>query len=277
MSIKLIALDLDRTTLNAQSRLSPGNRAALEQAIFRGIHVVIASGRSFHTLPEDVLAVPGIEYAVTSNGASLWHLPTKRCLHSFLLPPKTVETVLRLTADEHRLTYEGFIRGKAYGDAAYVREPERFGAVPRGLAYVKATRTLVEDMPAFLREHQDELESMDVVVPGADLRDEILSRLAPALPEVYLTSSAPQLVELAHRDAGKHAGVRLLAERLGLTREDVAAFGDADNDADLLAWAGTGIAVANASPACRAAADFVTEHHDRDGVAMGIREVLGLN
>lgn len=276
MDIKLIALDLDRTTLNAKSRLSEGNRAALERAIQNGVHVVIASGRPFRSLPEDVLSVDGIEYAITSNGAALWHLPTGRCLHSFTLPPDTAETVLRLTADEYRVTCEAIIRGDAYCDAAYLRDPERFGAVPEGIAYIRATRTLVEDMPAFLREHCHELESIDVIVPGAELRDRVMARLRPALPDVYFTTSAPQLVELSHRDAGKHSGLRLLTERLGLTPEQCIAFGDADNDADLLRWAGTGVAVANATPACRAAADYVTLPHDADGVAHALRELLGL-
>lgn len=276
MDIKLIALDLDRTTLNAESRLSDGNRAALERAIGRGVHVVIASGRPFRSLPGDVLSVSGIEYAITSNGAALWHLPTGTCLHSFTLPPDTAETVLRLTADEYRVTCEAIIRGDAYCDAAYLRDPERFGAVPEGIAYIRATRTLLENMPAFLRAHCHELESIDVIVPGAELRDRVMARLRPALPNVYFTTSAPQLVELSHRDAGKHSGLRLLTQRLGLRPEQCIAFGDADNDADLLRWAGVGVAVANATPACRAAADYVTRHHDRDGVAHALRELLGL-
>ena len=74
MAIRCIALDMDYTTLDRMGRLSPGNRAALERAIQKGIHIVIASGRSRISLPADVLAVPGIEYAVTSNGAAVYYL-----------------------------------------------------------------------------------------------------------------------------------------------------------------------------------------------------------
>ena len=51
MNIQCIALDLDRTTLNSQGRLSAGNRQAIEAAIAQGIHVVIASGRALASLP----------------------------------------------------------------------------------------------------------------------------------------------------------------------------------------------------------------------------------
>lgn len=51
--------------------------------------------------------------------------------------------------------------------------------------------------------------------------------------------------------------------------EEVAAFGDADNDADMLKEAGVGIAVGNASVLAMGTADMVVPHHDRDGVAAG--------
>ena len=68
MSVKCIALDMDRTTLNAQGMLSEENRKAICFAIENGVHVVIASGRAFSSLPGEVTGIPGIEYAVTCNG-----------------------------------------------------------------------------------------------------------------------------------------------------------------------------------------------------------------
>ena len=54
MSVKCIALDMDRTTLNAQGMLSEENKKAIRLAIEKGIHVVIASGRVFSSLPGEV-------------------------------------------------------------------------------------------------------------------------------------------------------------------------------------------------------------------------------
>ena len=71
-------------------------------------------------------------------------------------------------------------------------------------------------------------------------------------------------------------GLRYVAEILGLEREEIAAFGDAGNDSEMLAYAGVGIAMENASQDCKAAANFITKHHDEDGVAWGIREILNL-
>ena len=54
MSVKCIALDMDRTTLNAQGMLSEENKKAIRLAIEKGVHVVIASGRAFSSLPGEL-------------------------------------------------------------------------------------------------------------------------------------------------------------------------------------------------------------------------------
>ena len=133
MAVKCIALDLDRTTLNKEGRLSEGNRKALEEVIAAGIHVVIASGRAFDTLPQDILSVAGIEYAITGNGAAMYHLPTGKCLKRSRLSKQAVEAIMNATKAED-VTYEAFIDGIAYADKVYLEDPQRFGATACGVA-----------------------------------------------------------------------------------------------------------------------------------------------
>ena len=70
MSIKLIALDLDGTTLNSAKRISERTCVALETAAKQGVHIVVATGRPFAALPEDVFHIHAIRYMLTSNGAA---------------------------------------------------------------------------------------------------------------------------------------------------------------------------------------------------------------
>lgn len=275
MSIRCIALDLDRTTLGADGRLSHGNRQALEEAIAQGIHIIIASGRPFGSLPQDVASIPGIEYAITSNGAAVYHLPTGRRLRGFLLEPASVHAILRLTESEP-LAYEAFVDGEAFAGAAYVRDPAAHGASPQAIGYIQRTRRPVEDMRAFITAHAAELDSLDLVVGDEARKARLWAALETEIPGIYVTSSVPQLIEISHASAGKRAGVRFVTELLGLSPAQTAAFGDGDNDADMLRYVGLGVAVANASPACLAAADCVTASYDQDGVAQGIHNILCL-
>jgi len=272
MSIRLIALDLDQTTLRRDKSLSAANRAAIGEAIAAGVEVAVASGRALASLPESVTRIPGLRYAITSNGAAVCDLRTGERIQAFLLEEEAAEQVLSLVPEE--LPLEAFVEGVPYADAAYVAEPTAFGPPVEAVPYIQASRTPVEDMRAFIREHIASLDALDVITRDQDHCDRLRSLLAESVPGLYLTSSAPNLLEISDRRAGKHAGAAWLAEQLGIAREETAAFGDAENDREMILWAGLGIAVANAAEGVRAAADLVTDSNEEDGVARGIREIL---
>lgn len=275
MEIKLIALDLDRTTLNAQGKLSEANRNAIVRAIDKGIHVCIASGRAFDTLPAEVVSVPGIEYAITGNGAAVYRIQDKQCMRSFLLTPESVEAIMKATQG-YPVVYEAFINGAAYAAKAYIEQPAKYGATPQAVAYVQSTRHLLEDMPRFILEHKTQLDGMDIVVKDEAMKQQITARVAGVTSDVYITSSMKQLVEISYKDAGKKSGVQYIAEYLGIQRENIAAFGDADNDLDMIQYAGCGIAMENASERLLASADYVTRHHDLDGLAYAFEKILNI-
>lgn len=76
---------------------------------------------------------------------------------------------------------------------------------------------------------------------------------------------------------GRESGrIKIYGDLLGIPAEETAAFGDADNDIDMLEASGFGFAVENASPACLAAADYITRSNREDGVAFGIYAILGI-
>ena len=273
MDIKCIALDLDRTTLNAQGKLSKANEEAIRKAVAKEIHVCIASGRAFDTLPQDVVSIPGIEYAITSNGAAVYRIQDKQCLRSYVLTEQSVKKILELTKD-FPVTYEGFIRGTAYAAKEYIEDPVKFRATEHAVAYVQSTRHLQDDIVSFLKQHDDELDSMDIVVKDEAQKQKVIEVLKAEVEDIYITSSISQLVEISYKDAGKRSGVKFITEYLGLNPKQVAAFGDADNDIDMLEYAGCGIAMENASNGLLAVADAVTLHHDRDGVAYALKNIL---
>jgi Cof subfamily protein (haloacid dehalogenase superfamily) len=273
MSIKCIALDLDRTTLNIDGKLSKENKAALEYAISRGVHIVVASGRAFDTLPRDVIEVSGIEYAITSNGTAVYHIPTKKCLHQYKLTKDSIKEIIQLSKSE-KVTYEAFIDGKAYADSTYIDHPEIFGANEQAIAYIRETRNMVENIEQFIKEHIEELDCMDIITKDNELKRTLMEQLKNDVEGIYVTSSIEQLIEISNEQAGKHSGVKFIMELLKLKQEEIAAFGDGDNDIDMLKFVGTGIAVENASEQCKNAADMITKHHNENGVAYGIYEML---
>ena len=277
MKITSIALDLDGTTLNSQGVLSERTRRALVRAAQSGICVIPASGRSFDSLPGEILRIPEIRYVITSNGTAVMDVHTGTYLRKFVLTEESVEKILLLMEDEE-VAYEAFIDGKAYAQSAYVEDPVRFGAMPAAIDYIRRTREPVEDMETFIRTGgaAGKLDCLDVVVKGEEKKRRLWQLLEKEVPDIYVTSSVPQLLEISYKDAGKDSALRFLLEYLGLEQAESAAFGDGDNDRGMLAFAGIGIAVANGSQGCLQAADHVTGSNDEDGVAAGIEWLLSL-
>ncbi len=286
MKIKCLALDMDGTILE-DGHLLEENKKALQEALDQGVHVVVASGRSFLTLPEEVIGIPGIEYAITSNGASVYYIPTGERIYSSLISASSAEAVLKVTEGEP-LIYEAFVDGAAYSDARYVKDPITYGMTPTNvegahlikmpadayLDFVNKTRTPVDDMPGFIRAHEGELESIALIINDGLVKKEVWKRLKEEVPDIYITSSVFHLVEISNKDTGKGTGLKQIAEILHLKREEIAAFGNEDNDCDMLTYAGVGVAVADASEACLKSADMIVPACHECGAAKGIRELL---
>ena len=273
--VRLIALDLDGTTLDSSKQVSEKNRNAIINAVKNGVHVCIASGRAFDTLPSVVTEIPGIEYAITSNPAAVYEIRDKKCLRSYKLTAESVKTILELTKDMP-VTYEAFIEGRAYAGSEYIHNPVKFGATKEAIHYIQTTRTLIDDITGFIRQHVNELDSMDIIVKDADMKEKVCDAIYKETQDVYITSSVKQLVEISYKDAGKKSGVKFLADRLGVSKEEIAAFGDADNDKDMIEYAGYGIAVANASISLKEKADYITLSNDEDGIAYAFANILDI-
>jgi hydroxymethylpyrimidine pyrophosphatase-like HAD family hydrolase len=91
-----------------------------------------------------------------------------------------------------------------------------------------------------------------------------------------IVRSFPRFVEATNLAATKGQALKFLAHKLGVAQDETMAIGDNDNDADMVAWAGLGVAMGNASDAVRKVADYIAPHIGADGAAEAIdRFVLG--
>jgi Cof subfamily protein (haloacid dehalogenase superfamily) len=104
-----------------------------------------------------------------------------------------------------------------------------------------------------------------------DLQQRMLERFAGRL---YISKSLPYFLEFASPKVTKAAGLDFLAERLGFSRERTVAFGDGENDIELVDWAGYGVAVENADERVKAVADFICPPVEEEGVAQVLEAYL---
>lgn len=273
-NIRCIATDLDRTILNEQGKLSEHTTKVIKAAMENGIGLIIASGRAYDTLPAEIAEIAKTQYAITSNGAVVSQ--NGECIRRSFLKEDGVETLLKeyLQAKERFLiTMEVFWQGRAYCDKEYYEHPERFGS-QKAAEYVRTTRKAVDDMGGFVKEHKKELESISFISAQKDEREKLKQKLTNEIKGISITSSIEHLIEITPEGVSKGTSLKWLLEQIGIEPEECLAFGDGDNDADILAYAGIGIAVENASDTAKNAANYVTKSHKSEGVGIVVEEIL---
>jgi len=114
-----------------------------------------------------------------------------------------------------------------------------------------------------------------VVVDDPETLDAYKPRLVEKFgSRLFVAKSLPFFLELANREVSKGSGLGFLAERLGFDAAHTVAFGDGENDRELLAWAGYGVAVENAEPELKRRADWICPGPDEEGVAQVIEALL---
>lgn len=275
MSIKCVAVDLDGTLLGANGVLSDVTRRTIEKLLKRGIKVFVASGRSLKALPSAVTDIEGIRYVITSNGSAIYDLKDNVCLKVHHIKQDSVREILKVAEDED-VVFETFIEGVPYAQKEYVDNPVAYGATPQAISYIQSTRRPITDMETFILAHEGELDSLDIVVRTEDKKKELWEKLAQKVSGIHITSSVKQLIEISHEDATKATGITFLCDMLAIEENDIVAFGDADNDIEMLQLAGRGVAMGNASQSVKEIADAITESNTEDGVAKECNRIFCL-
>lgn len=268
MRIKLIALDLDGTVLQNDHRsVSDRMKAAVAAAAARGISVVIASGRICSFLPEDVAAIPQIDWAVTSNGSVLYSMKRKKAVSGAYISPEDAEWILRNIPRD--MWAEVWSRGKIHVDCSKWRRRADYPLFPlhkRALALIGGE---TEDLLSFVHDPGTRIEKINLPLIPPGEREGYRGVLAARGRYSAVNEGAG--LEVMRAGVSKAWGLRDFCRRVcGVGMEEVLAVGDSENDLEMLRECGFSVAMGNASDFVKKAADAVTRSNSEDGAALAI-------
>lgn len=270
--IKLIALDLDGTLLDSQKRLSQRNEEVLKECIRRGIHIVPCTGRIWKGIPEVIRTIPGIQYAITINGAVVEDVVNQRVLYERKMSLAQGIEILEL-AKQFDVMYDAYVDGQGYGEARFMEHMELYGVLPAIRQMVRDTRIVVPDLIETLKELKRPVEKVNYFFGNQSERKRARAALE-ARGDMIITSSFANNLEINLQGAAKGEGIRYLAQYLGLKLEETMGFGDGENDISMMRLAGIGVAMENGEDSVKAEADYVTDTNDADGVAKAIEKFV---
>ncbi|MBR5410733.1 MAG: HAD family hydrolase [Clostridia bacterium] len=270
---KLVALDLDGTLLDSDKRLSKENDLVLARAAGEGVTVVPATGRFYEAMPEEIRRLPYVRYVIEVNGAGVVDLETGEKLVRADIPWDEAVAIMEVL-DGCDVIYDCFSGGQAFmGRAHYDRIPE-FAPDRHYYKMLTELRQPVDDLKAFLRETKRPIQKTQFFFRDMDLRARLLKEFPARFSGYTVTSSVVNNIEITHKNANKGHALTALGTALGIDVADSMAFGDDLNDVPMLLAAGVGVAMANAGPEAKAAADLIAPSNDENGVAIVLARVL---
>jgi Cof subfamily protein (haloacid dehalogenase superfamily) len=259
----VFACDLDRTLIAGDGMLPPRTEAAIRAARAQGIRVIIATGRMFVSVRPYVLQAGIDDPVVCYQGAVVAEPDTGRWLRHEPIPVALGrEAIAAIVA-------EGFHVNVYVDDELFVGR-----ITPEARAYADFQGLVIHevgDLAAWLEKPPTKVVS----VGEPELLDGLEARLKEQFAgRLYISKSLPFFLEIASPKVTKGSGLQFLAEHIGFSAEKTVAFGDGENDIELLEWAGFGIAVANAHDRVLEVADYVCPPVTEEGVAQVIEAVL---
>ena len=268
--IRVLALDLDGTLLDSDKRLSEANRNALAAAAAKGILVVPTTGRFFGMMPPAVRDLPFVRYAITVNGAQVYDRETDTAIVREELPLAQALEIMRFL-DGFDVIYDCYQDNWGRMTAAMQERAADYAPDAHYLKMIRELRKPYPDLKAHLEEEGRDVQKIMLFARDPAVRDRIAAEASARFDNLALSSSTFNNLEFNAASAHKGRALERFAEHFGWTLANCMAFGDGLNDLTMVRMAGVGVAMANAAPEVREAADYVTLSNDDDGVAAALR------
>lgn len=279
--LRLAAFDMDGTLLDAHSNMTEVTKEACRQLQATGCKLVLSTGRTYASahIPIDQFPFDGY---VCSNGAAIFEADGT-LVHSTLLPSDMLlDTVNRIR--QQPIYYElhdthsnrWMVReDRDRIEALLAEDTSVEGLSLRRRSFYKLARIVeLKELLPMIASGDSQIVKIFVWGRESEQLQWVREQVATWTDVVTITSSGDNNVEMIPKGISKWEGLRYFCQKWNLTSEQVMAFGDAENDREVLTSAGYSVAMENATPEIKQLARFVAKHHAQDGVAAFIKEQI---
>lgn len=270
--IKMVGLDLDGTLLTDKKELLPYTKDVLKRALEMGVVVLVATGRPWSGVPQELRDFPGMRYALTSNGARIIDRDEGKVIEERLLSPELAKKALAVCGGYDTLQ-EVYFDGQGYAQADKMQQVEKYHKNPNMWEYMRTTRIPVGDIWRLIEEENRGMDKVQALFADMEEKDRAWKELEK-IDGLELVASLKYNIEINARGVNKGAGLVALGKLLGIGREEIMACGDGDNDTAMMREAGFGVAMENAEEQVKQAADYITSSNEDEGAAKAIEKFV---
>jgi Cof subfamily protein (haloacid dehalogenase superfamily) len=269
LPFELGAFDLDGTVLRRDLEITGRTVAAMNELRDRGMRLVVATGRRFEGAREHAwrLGFAGRDPLICYGGSMVRRMDGETLLHR-TLPRDLGLEVLEWAAERD-------LHARIFVDGRVITSPDTPAAFRYLRRYEEPGLSVVEDPAAWLRDGGEEPTKLVLVDHPDDVEGWLEEAREAFRGRLFVTRSLPHYVEVGGLEGTKSRALRFLCDHWGIDPARTIAFGDADNDVDMLRFVGHGVAVGGMTDEVRGAADAVAPPVHEDGVALYLETLLG--
>jgi len=261
--IKMIALDLDGTTLNSDHELAQETKDALKAAQQQGVIVTIATGRMLRAARPFAEELGICGPIITYNGSLIADAVSGEIIKEFRLDFDIARRLLQIGREKNVFV-------QTYIDDMLVVDK----LCAQIASYCRVCRVPAKAVGR-IEDYWQSAPTKLLYVADAEILAPVWQELKAEFGDsVYITKSASFFLEVINPAANKGAGVEALAKYYGIKKDEIMVCGDSLNDMELFHAAGLKIAMGNAEQALKEKADYITFSNDEHGVAHAVKKFI---
>ncbi len=273
MKYKMIAMDMDGTLLTTDKVVSQRNKEALKKAADMGIKLVVCTGRIFTSAWVYADLIGTEAPIIASNGAYIREKDRDEVIYMKILPKEDIYKVVEIAKDYgfYPFLYTSdtiFAEKVIFAAQMYDKQNE---SLPENR---KVKIVITDNLEKTIEENHQII--MKIVIMSEMYEIEKLNKLRNEIAnkiDVSIAASAVNNFEIMSKGISKGNAVKILGDIYGISKEETICIGDNENDISMIEYAGIGVAMKNATDGLKAAADYVTDTNDDDGVAKAIEKI----
>lgn len=267
MDKKVLVLDIDGTLTNSKKEITSATKEAIQDILQKGHKVILASGRptpGMRRYEKELELEKFGGYLLSFNGAKVVESRSGEVVYQRLLSVSMIPSLYAFARDNGcgLITYLGDQVISAFEPDEYVELEARINGLP-----IK----VVKDFKHFVN---FEINKCLMTAPSekAEFFEEMLREKYSESASIY--RSEPFFIEIMPKDVDKATSLDRMLEVIGMTKEDAICCGDGYNDISMIQYAGVGVAMGNAQPKVKEAADYITATNDEDGLVEVINKFI---
>lgn len=254
MSYKIVFFDVDGTLIDYKTGImSDSTKHVIQKLKSEGMHIVAATGRPLSMCKE--LELLGIDTFITANGAYVKH--RNKVVYKSIIDKQIVNNIKSLAAQSGQALT--FFTEDLYFNG--VKSPETLQALEQTLS--------LKHYPK-IDEYITDKEIYLMCLYGTE---QTLETYKQTLPTLIFQQWHPYICNVLQREISKSIAAKAVLDYFNFSAAEAMAFGDGENDIDLLQLVGLGIAMGNGHEKLKQVANFVTKNCDQDGIEFALKHM----